>query len=113
MLIVGGAGCETAQPTVPGCRLHDARSRAGTVRGLHEQLIFVQANVGFGAWRAAGHHDRAARAADGDWKIRGRKAALTQGFANDQPAQIGSSQRITTGCAAAPGRTLISRRTSR
>ena len=41
------------------------------------------------------------------------KAALTQGFANDQPAQMGSSQRIMTGVGAAPGRTLISRRTSR
>ena len=69
----------------------------GAVGGLHEQLIFVQAEIRFGARRPARHDDRAAGAADCDRKIRRRKAALTQGFANDQPAQMRSSQRITTG----------------
>src|SRR6185503_377782 len=83
------------------------------VGGLHEQLILVHADIRFGARRSPGHHDCAARASDCDRKVRRRKAALTQGFANDQRAQMRSSQRITTGSVAAPGRTLISRRTSR
>jgi hypothetical protein len=85
----------------------------GAARRLHEQLIFVHSEIGFGALRPARHHDGAALPTDGDRKIRGREAALAQGLANDQLAQILSSQRITTGSGAAPGITLISRLTSR
>jgi hypothetical protein len=92
---------------------HAVVQHFGAVGRLHEQLFLVQADEGFCARRPARHHDRAAGAADRDREIRGREAALTEGFANDQPAQMRSSQRITTGSDAAPGRTLISRRTSR
>ena len=87
--------------------------------GLHEQLVLVHADIRLDAGRTSGQNDAAALAADGERQVARLETALAERFAHNQHGfleklgQILSSQRTMTGGNAAPGITVISRRTSR
>ena len=56
----------------------------GTFGRLHEQLVFVQPEIRFGAGWSTGKHDTTARAADRQWEVSSGKRAVPERFANDQ-----------------------------
>ena len=86
----------------------------GAVCGLHEQLIFVQAEIRLGARRPASHDDRAALRrrlrSENPWPRSGAHPAIREATSPLKCDPRSGSRRAP---APRPARTLISRRTSR
>src|SRR5690606_32969497 len=84
-----------------------------TVHRPHEELLFVDAQIRLGAFRASCQDDCAPLTTDRERELCCGNSTLAERFSNDQLVQIGSSQRMTIGSSFAPGNTSICRRTSR